>query len=143
MMAERTKKEHARNWDTLYTALHQMMQIQIKTEPKKIMPITGTLLYSYDFGDGWQIDITLTKEFGKNENQSIDDETAANVITTHKPICIAKDGLNVVDDCGNISGYIDMLQTIHEGEGEEAQWMKKWARGQGWTGRDVDPKHMI
>jgi len=143
MIAERTKKEHARNWDTLYNALYHMMKIQKETEPKNVMPITDTLLYSYDFGDDWKIDITLTKEFGKDETQSIDNETAANVITTGKPICIAKDGLNVVDDCGNVSGYIEMLQTIHEGEREDAHWMREWARSQGWTGRDMNPKHMI
>jgi len=142
MIAERTKKERARNWDTLYNALYHMMKIQKETEPKNVMPITGTLLYSYDFGDDWKIDITLTKEFGK-DHQKVDDETAANVITTGKPICIAKDGLNVVDDCGNVSGYVEMLQTIHEGEREDAHWMKEWARSQGWTGRDMNPKHMI
>jgi predicted ATP-binding protein involved in virulence len=86
---------------------------------------------------------TLDRVYGKNETQSIDNETAANVITTGKPICIAKDGLNVVDDCGNVSGYIEMLQTIHEGEREDAHWMREWARSQGWTGRDMNPKHMI
>ena len=80
------------------------------------MPITDTLLYNYDYGDGWQIDITLIKEFGK-DNKSVDDETAATVINTGKPICIAKDGRNVVDDCRHITGYIDMLQAIHEGVG--------------------------
>ena len=142
VVAERAKEESARDWNTLYTALTRMMQIQKETEPEHIMPITGTLLYSYDFGDGWEVDITLVKEFGKN-NLIVDDEMAASVIATRKPICIAKDGLNVVDDCGHVSGYIEMLATIHEGEGEEAQWMKNWARSQGWTGRDMNPKHMI
>ncbi len=33
VIAERTK-EHARDWDTLYTPLTQMMQIQKETETK-------------------------------------------------------------------------------------------------------------
>ena len=56
---------------------------------------------------------------------------------------ISKDGLNVLDDCGNVSGYIDMLRTIHEGGRDEIKEMKKWARGQNWTGRDVSLKNMI
>ncbi|MFA6784832.1 MAG: hypothetical protein WCR13_08040, partial [Sphaerochaeta sp.] len=44
---------------------------------------------------------------------------AAKVIADRRPICIAKEGLNVLDDCGNVSGYIDMLRTIHE------VWLKR------------------
>lgn len=139
---EISKEEGARDMLAFFRATSHMVHLREEAEPKNVMPITSTLLYSYDYGDGWQIDITLIKEFGK-DNKSVDDETAATVINTGKPICIAKDGLDVVDDCGNISGYIDMLQTIHEGEREEAQWMKEWARGQGWTGRNMNPKHMI
>ena len=106
------------------------------------MPIATTLLYSYDYGDGWEVDISLVREFGK-DHQMVDDETAAKVIADRKPICIAKDGLHVLDDCGNVHGYIDMLQTIHEGDNSEAMYMREWARGQGWTGRDVSPKHLI
>lgn len=125
----------------IYAARH-MERLQKKTEPKEIMPITAELLYTYDYGDNWEVDISLDREFGK-DNQVVDDETAAKVIADRKPICIAKDGLNVLDDCGGISGYIDMLRTIHEGDLVEAREMRDWARGQGWTGRDVSPKHMI
>jgi hypothetical protein len=96
----RWNKGSTRNYDTLYYAFNQMREIQLRTEPSNVMPITDTLLYSYDFGDGWQIDITLIQEFGK-DNQHTDDETAATVINTGKPVCIAKDGCNVVDDCGH------------------------------------------
>ena len=106
------------------------------------MPIATELLYSYDYGDDWEVDISLVREFGK-DNQMVDDETAAKVIADCKPICIAKDGLNVLDDCGNVPGYINMLRTIHEGDRDEAKEMREWARGQGWTGRDVSPQHMI
>ena len=46
-------------------------------------------------------------------------------------------------DYGNVIGYIDMLRTIHEGDWDEAMDMKAWARGQGWTGRDMSPKQML
>jgi predicted transcriptional regulator len=142
LIKELQKKGHLRNQAEFFYALNEMERIQKETEPVDVMPITNQLLYSYDYGDGWEIDITLVEEFG-NDNQPVDDETIAKVIATHKPICIAKDGLNVVDDCMHISGYTEMLQTIHEGEPEEAQEMKEWARGQGWTGRNVNPKYLI
>ena len=123
-------------------AAGRMGKLQKKSEPDTIMPIATELLYSYDYGDGWEIDISLVREFGKDD-LIVDDETAAKVIADRKPVCIAKDGLNVLDDCGNVHGYIDMLRTIHEDDRDEKQEMRDWARSQGWTGRDASPKHMI
>jgi hypothetical protein len=142
VISEARQESGHRDEAAYFHAFNQMVHLQKKYEPKHIMPITTELIYSYDYGDGWEVDITLVREFGK-ENQSVDDETAAKVIANRTPMCIAKDGLNVLDDCGNVSGYIDMLRTIHEGDRIEAKEMKEWARGQGWTGRNVSFKHVI
>lgn len=32
-----------------------------------------------------------------------------------KPVCLLSDGLNLVDNCGGIYGYLDMLRTINGG----------------------------
>lgn len=140
--AEIAKEKESRDMLVYFDAVRNMVRLREAAEPERVMPITSALLYSYDYGDGWEVEITLVEEFGK-DHQSVDDETAAGVINTRKPIGIAKDGLNVVDDCGHISGYVDMLQTIHEGEKEDAHGMKEWARSQGWTGRNMNPKHMV
>ena len=132
----------SRDMSTYSHAARYMERLQKKAKPKNIMPIATELLYSYDYGDGWEVDISLVREFGK-DNQMVDDETAAEVIAKRKPMCIAKDGLHVLDVCGNVPGYIDMLRTIHEGDRDEAIEMREWARSQGWTGRDVSPKHVI
>ena len=137
------RQERGHRDESAYShAFRQMVNLQNKYEPKHIMPVATELLYSYDYGDGWEVDITLVREFGK-DSQTVNDETAAKVIADLKPICIAKDGLHVLDDCGHVDGYIDMLRTIHEGDRDEAMEMREWARGQGWTGRDVSPKQMI
>lgn len=141
-VSEAKREIDSRDYVAYSRAFRQMERLQKETEPKEIMPITTELVYCYDFGDGWKVDVTLVREFGR-DNQMVDDETAANVIATRKPVCIARDGLNVLDDCGNVSGYIDMLRSIHEDDKEEAKHMKNWARGQGWTGRDVSPKQML
>jgi hypothetical protein len=140
--AESRQKEKAHDSAAFSHAFKQMKNLQKKTEPSGIMPITAELLYSYDYGDGWEVDISLVQEF-KKHNQRIDDEIASKVIVDRKPVCIAKDGLNVLDDCGNVHGYIDMLRTIHEGERDEAREMRVWARSQGWTGRNASPKQMV
>ncbi len=141
-IAEARKKHSSRDYAAYSRAFRQMESLQKETEPKTVKPITNELVYTYDFGDGWKVDITLVEEFGRDA-QRVDDETAASVIATRKPVCIAKDGLNVLDDCGNIWGYIDMLRTIHEEDKEEAMQMRAWAQGQGWTGRDASPKQIL
>jgi hypothetical protein len=141
-ITEAKRKEGSRDMSVYFHAARQMERLQKKSEPNEIMPISAELLYCYDFGDGWEVDISLVREFGKN-NQIADDETAAKVIANCKPICIAKDGLNVLDDCGNVPGYIEMLRTIHEGDRNEAKEMREWARSLGWTGRNVSSKNMI
>ncbi|NLV84510.1 MAG: hypothetical protein GXY60_08100 [Spirochaetales bacterium] len=142
VVSEARQKRAPRDESTYTHAFRQMEKLQKKYEPNAVKPIATELHYRYDYGDGWEVDITLVREFGK-DNQIVDNETAAKVIADRKPICIAKDGLHVLDDCGHVHGYIDMLRTIHEGDRNEAIEMREWARGQGWTGRDVSPKHMI
>jgi hypothetical protein len=139
---EAKRKEGPRDMSAYFHVARHMEELQKKAEPDGTMPIAAELLYSYDYGDGWEVDISLVREFGK-DNRIVEDETAAKVIADRKPICIAKDGLNVLDDCGNVSGYIDMLRTIHEGDRDEAKELGEWARGQGWTGRDTSPKYMV
>lgn len=139
---EAQREEGSRDMSAYSYAIKHMMHLHKSAEPNNIMPIATELLYSYDYGDNWEVEVSLVREFGK-DNQIVDDEAAAKVIATRKPICIAKDGLNVLDDCGNVSGYIEMLRTIHEGDRGEAKKMGEWARSLGWTGRDVNPKNMI
>lgn len=125
-----------------FYGIRKMEKLQKEFEPKVVAPITKELLYRYDYGDGWEVEIELVGEFGKG-GKSVEHEVAQQVIEKRKPICIVKDGLNVLDDCGNVYGYKDMLETIYEGEAEEAMEMKAWARSQGWTGRDVSPKNLV
>lgn len=67
----------------------------------------------------------------------------AEISAKERPVCVAADGLNVVDDCGGLYGYLDMLRTINGDDKEEADSMKEWARGLGWTGRKSKPGNML
>ena len=92
------------------------------------LPFTNELLYQYDFGDDWWVKITLA---------GIEDTDI------EKAKCIAADGLNLVDDCGGISGYYDFLQAVYGTDPEERESMKQWGRGLGWTGRKKKPENIL
>lgn len=101
-----------------------------------VTPIVHELLYEYDYGDGWEVRIALSDVSYTNEEKEF-------VFQNYRPLCIAKDGLSVLDDVGGMWGYRDFLVTIHEGREEEQEEMREWARYLGWNGRNISPKNML
>lgn len=47
------------------------------------------------------------------------DEANETVIIKHKPVCISKDGVSLIDDVGGLSGFANFLGTIYESEDKE------------------------
>ena len=60
-----------------------------------------------------------------------------------KPICIAWDGMSLVDDVGGVGGFCEFLETINGDNPEEKKSYKTWARSLGWTGRMPKPENML
>ncbi|MDY5521410.1 MAG: hypothetical protein SPF73_06280 [Agathobacter sp.] len=100
------------------------------------MPVAHELVYEYDYGDGWEVRITVS-------DAAYTDEEKEFVCQNYRPQCICKDGLNVLDDVGGMWGYREFLSTIHEGSEEEQEETREWARYLGWTGKNVNPKNML
>ena len=111
-----------------------------------IVPVTDNLYYEYDYGDGWEVNIKLMDCYYMDQQQvayNMDNlaqseelsSKIATVIDKMKPVCIAVDGLPVLDDVGGIHGYIDFMKNLHEGSKEEKEELKVWASFMGWTGR--------
>lgn len=120
---------------------------------KAVIPLSDKLLYSYDYGDGWEVEITCSDEFehtedsffdceGKDASEEISAKLSA-VRSRHRPICIMADGLPLMDDVGGIGGYCEFLQTINGTDKEERSDMKEWASDMGWTGRMVKPENIL
>ena len=57
------------------------------------------------------------------------------VTRKQKPICIAWDGLKLVEDVGGIVGFCDFLKTINGPDPAEKDFHLEWAKDLGWTGR--------
>lgn len=111
-------------------------EIDASTTINLCQPVTKELLYEYDYGDGWQVRITLVET-------SSEDSLHPEVAETECPICIKRDGLNVMDDVGGVSGYIDFLQTISGNNESERADLRDWARMQGWNGRKPNAKTIL
>ena len=45
-----------------------------------------------------------------------------------RPVILAADGYLLIDDCGEIDGYVESLRAIEDGDKDS----KAWAEGMGW-----------
>ena len=112
-------------------------------------PVTHELIYNYDFGDDWTITITKEKDCKEllqkgyiSKGELLDAE--ATVLTKHKPVCIHKDGIFVLDDVGGLHGFISFLKEIYEGEDKEERSKNRvWAQSLGWSERKISNKLIL
>ena len=130
-----------------YKDYGEMMEPEIK-------PITDKLLYHYDYGDSWVVEITRTKDccdLLKNGLISEEElaEAKSTVIEQYRPVCIHQDGMRLVDDIGGFSGFINMLRTLYESDErnksdvDSKEHMSSWAHGMGWSARRISNKQML
>lgn len=91
------------------------------------------LHYTYDFGDSWQFTITpkydaeyLVKAGRVTEKEVRD--AIQRVCVLARPVILAADGYPLMDDCGGIDGYVDILSSIEDGDKDS----KAWANSMGW-----------
>ena len=116
---------------------------------EELFPVTKELIYNYDFGDNWIVKITKYKDCETLIKQNIIDEyeleeAQDTVLNKHKPVCINKEGISVLDDVGGLSGFADLLGIIYEGEDkEEASSARTWAKSLGWSASKISNKMMI
>lgn len=124
-----------------------------------VMPVTKQLIYSYDYGDGWEVLITCEDVYEKNDKGvwagadgnevTVFADSLEEVLAKHRPVCTDKDGIELVDDVGGISGFCRMLRTIYEADVNNDEDMREreemlgWAEMMGWTGRRISPKQTL
>lgn len=131
--------------------------------------VTDTLYFNYDFGDDWYVKITGScgatdlVESGRIRQEELD-EAVTTVCTKHRPVCIAQDGLSVLDDVGGYHGFLQFLRGINQkgrkrlNEADDAYksgWCEEygpfvdkqdsleWAKSLGWSRRKVSNKNLL
>ncbi|WP_083432778.1 hypothetical protein [Alkalibacterium sp. 20] len=112
-------------------------------------PVTSELYYEYDFGDSWKVRLTKKADYADLlTDYSVTpkelEEASETVMAKHKPVCLARDGLSVMDDVGGLSGFANFLRAIYEGEDkEEAADYRSWAKSMGWKQTKVMPRKVL
>jgi hypothetical protein len=78
-------------------------------------------VYTYDYGDNWDHSISVEKILQPEGGRTY-------------PVCVAGKRRCPPEDCGGISGYYNLLETISDPEHEDYEDMVKWIGG------DFDPE---
>ena len=107
-----------------------------------VYPVTNELIYNYDYGDDWNFKITTLRSV-----QHLVDQGRLNLAEFRqdikhlceyqRPVLLAADGYNPVEDVGGPGGYCAFLHGIH-GEDcggysyENSSESRAWAHSLGW-----------
>lgn len=99
--------------------------------------------YYYDYGDDWKVNITCTNVYFDDYSDEIDAETVDQVIAEHRPICVKSDGLDLIEDVGGVSGFVEFLTTSSDPSNKNFESSNEWAANRGWSRRKTSPKRKI
>ena len=114
-----------------------------------LFPVTKELIYNYDYGDGWEITITREDKFThliENGFATLAgiSEASDTVMNEHRPVCIHRDGICVMDDVGGLGGFADFLEQLYESEDKEVnKQCRTWSKSQGWSDKKTGINKML
>jgi hypothetical protein len=74
------------------------------------------MIYEYDFGDGWEHDVTIQKTL--NPEQEVE-----------YPRCVSGKMACPPEDCGGVYGYVKLLEILNDPMHEEYKDMLEWVGG--------------
>ncbi len=77
------------------------------------------LVYEYDFGDGWELDVVLEKVLEPEAGKRY-------------PVCAAGRRASPPEDCGGIGGFYNLVEVLADSSHPEYADMKEW------LGREFD-----
>ena len=111
-------------------------------------PVTNELIYNYDFGDDWEVYITRKDSYNDLiESNSITEKElnlAKNLVgRTHRPVCINKEGVSVMDDVGGLVGFCYFLGRLYEGNKYEKEEAYDWAQHMQWDDEKNSIKEIL
>lgn len=105
-----------------------LLHLLEQCEDPQAVPVTNRLHYEYDYGDGWEVEISCTKLFKKDHrslyqvildpdtDKTFKPRTVQSIVRKHNPVCLSYDGNSLMDDVGGLRGYVDFLAKIHQND---------------------------
>jgi len=107
----------------------------IRSQPY-VYSFASELIYSYDFGNDWQFTIRPMTDISyllkdKRVTMAQVKEAIRRVCILARPVLLAADGRNLIDDVDGIEGYLDFLKSL-EGKDGNTKDYKQLIHTYGW-----------
>lgn len=88
-----------------------------RTTLAEVAPMTGaSMQYEYDFGDGWEHEVTLEAILPRQKG-------------VRYPRCLAGERACPPEDCGGVGGYEDLMAVMRDPTHEEYERTLQWLGG--------------
>lgn len=102
---------------------------------------SDSIHYFYD--DVWRARISILDTYYKKDLNGDEQEFLMKMVKTSAPVCVAADGLSVLDDVRGVPNFADFLCVINEDIADFRRDYRELAKSLGWTGRKVKPQNML
>jgi hypothetical protein len=103
--------------------------MRLETDEKLLNYLPADILYTYDFGDGWEHEISI--------EEVIDD------YEWNYPVCLGAEGNTPPEDVGGEPGFENFLGIIADPNHPDHKSMKSWGREQGYKDFDIERTNRI
>lgn len=143
-------------WENLRLCSTEEEQEFLEKYDIRTLPVTESLIYRY--GEDWSVLISCENVYeqdGQGMWIGMDEEAAdvstddlEKVIARHCPVCIAKDGIEVMDVKG-IGEFCKMLRALFESNinneiaRKNKKWMQRYVKETGWTEKMIRPRKLL
>ena len=99
-------------------------------------PLISSFKYYYDYGDSWEVSISIIED-------SLESENHPEVATLEKPLCIAADGLDVLENIGGVPGFCRFLTALNSNTPRIQSPAQEIAHIYGWTGKKRNNSNIV
>lgn len=89
---------------------------------------SDSMIYEYDFGDGWRHNLTVESVFPLDKGEGVD-YNGAKYEGANYPVCTGGEMHCPPEDCGGLHGYYEMLEVLKDPSHEEYNDYITWLNG--------------
>jgi hypothetical protein len=100
------------------------ISMKLETDEKLLDYLPAEILYTYDFGDSWEHEISLEKVIDNYE--------------WNYPVCLEGEGNTPPEDVGGEPGFQNFLSILEDPNHPDHEFMKDWGKRQGYQKFDIE-----
>jgi hypothetical protein len=118
--------------DDIFVVRNEYLFDMVRSKVKDVVSVPKeTMLFTYDFGDDWEIDVKLEKIIDDKETHG-----------REFPRVLAGEGSGIIEDCGGVGGLYEIAEAFREKSGEKYEMYREWLGKDDIDLRTFDMNHM-